>query len=135
MQPRTLLFRIRAYQDGDGPIVAQLFYDSVRELGPRRYRSDQVGAWAPASPDPAALHARATDGRITLVAIDAAGEIIAWGDLEHDGHIDNLYCRPHAAGTGVPDRRSSKMFAPRPDGFRDDRDERSCRIYSWTEPY
>jgi putative acetyltransferase len=101
MASRTLQFSIREYQDGDGPIMAALFYDAVRELGARRYRSDQVGAWAPGSPDSAALHARATDGRVTLVAIDTAGEIIAWGDLEHNGHIDNLYCRPDAAGTGV----------------------------------
>jgi ribosomal protein S18 acetylase RimI-like enzyme len=101
MASRALPFCIREYQDGDAPMMARVFYDSVRELGPRRYRADQVAAWAAKSPDPAALHARAADGRTTLIAINAAGEIIAWGDLETDGHIDNLYCRPDAAGTGV----------------------------------
>ena len=101
MASRALRFSIREYQDGDAPIIARLFYDSVQELGARRYRSDQVAAWAPHSPDPAALHAGARDGRITLVALDTAGAIIAWGDLEPNGHIDNLYCRPDAAGTGV----------------------------------
>lgn len=99
--PSTLRFRIRAYQDGDAPDMAGLFYASVRQLGARRYTADQVAAWAPRPPDPAALHARATDGRMTLVAIDPAGAVVAWGDLEPDGHLDNLYCRPDAAGTGV----------------------------------
>lgn len=27
--------------------------------------------------------------------------MVGYGDLESDGHIDHLYCRPEAAGTGV----------------------------------
>lgn len=36
-----------------------------------------------------------------LVAVDADAAPLAYGDLEGDGHIDHLYCRPDAAGTGV----------------------------------
>lgn len=36
-----------------------------------------------------------------LVAAGADGTPLAYGDLEPDGHIDHLYCRPDAAGTGV----------------------------------
>jgi putative acetyltransferase len=95
---------IRDYRAEDAPPLATLFYDSVRTLGPRRYTSEQAAAWAPEPPDPAVVHARATDGRTTLVAVDGSGEVVAYGDLEGDGHIDHLYCRADAAGAGVASR-------------------------------
>ncbi|KDP93442.1 hypothetical protein ER13_01355 [Brevundimonas sp. EAKA] len=81
--------------------MARLFFDSARTLGVRRYSPEQVAAWAAAPADPARVHARASDGRITLVAAIFDTEILGYGDLEADGHIDHLYCRPDAAGTGV----------------------------------
>ena len=36
-----------------------------------------------------------------LVAVNDADEPVAYGDVEADGHIDHLFCRPDAAGTGV----------------------------------
>lgn len=98
-QPREV--RIREYEAADAPALAQVFYDSVRALGPRRYTPAQVAAWAPEPPDPARVRARAADGRTTVVALDALGEVVAYADLEPDGHIDHLYCRPEAAGRGV----------------------------------
>lgn len=98
---RTPHALLRPYREGDAPAMAQLYYDSVRALGPLGYASEQVVAWAPAPPSPAAFRARASDGRMTLVAENAWGEIVAYGDLEEDGHIDHLYCRPDVAGTGV----------------------------------
>ena len=92
---------IREYEAGDAPRLAQLFYDSVRTLGLRRYTPEQVAVWAPRPPDPVAVHARASDGRTTLLAIDVSGVPIAYGDLKNDGHIDHLYCSPTAAGAGV----------------------------------
>jgi putative acetyltransferase len=94
-------FTIRSYQPGDAASMARLYFDSARQLGPRRYSPEQVEAWAPAPSDPAVVHARASDGRHTLVATDARGDVIGYGDLEADGHIDHLYCRPDAAGRGV----------------------------------
>jgi putative acetyltransferase len=67
----------------------------------RRYTPEQVVVWAPAPADPAQVHARASDGRTTLVAVDQTGTITGYGDLEADGHIDHLYCHPDAAGSGV----------------------------------
>jgi putative acetyltransferase len=61
----------------------------------------QLGAWAPEAPDPEHYRARAADGRLLLVAVDEDDAPLAYGDLEADGHIDHLYCRPDAAGTGV----------------------------------
>lgn len=92
---------IRRYQPADAPQMAELYFESARRLGVRRYSPEQVEAWAPAPADPATVQARAGDGRLTLVALNAKGEVIAYGDLEADGHIDHLYCRPDAAGRGV----------------------------------
>ena len=92
---------LREYRALDAPALAQVFHESVRMLGPRRYSAAQVEAWAPAPRDPADVHARAADGRLTLVAVSPDGEILGYGDLEHDGHIDQLYCSPKAAGAGV----------------------------------
>jgi putative acetyltransferase len=81
---------IRPYQTGDAPALAALFLSSVREVGARDYSPAQVEAWAPRPPDPEAIDARARDGRTCLVAVNANGEPIAYGDLEASGHIDYL---------------------------------------------
>jgi putative acetyltransferase len=44
---------------------------------------------------------RQAEGRIFFVAVDSDGQPIGYGDLEPDGHIDHLYCRPDMIGTGV----------------------------------
>ena len=95
---------IRPYAAGDTEPLSALFYASVREAGRRDYSAKQVAAWAPHPPRPERVHARASDGRVLLVAVDARGEPVAYGDLEADGHIDHLYCRPDAVGTGVASR-------------------------------
>lgn len=94
-------FTVRLYREADAPEMAQLYFDSARQLGARRYSAEQVAAWAPAPLEASAVQARAADGRTTLVAVNAGGEVLGYGDLEADGHIDHLYCRPDAAGTGV----------------------------------
>lgn len=96
-----LQFVLRPYHPADAGQLAELYFDSVRQLGARRYTPAQVVAWAPAPVDPSVVHARASDGRLTLVAVDPEGRVLGYGDLEADGHIDHLYCRPEAAGCGV----------------------------------
>lgn len=73
----------------------------MHRIAASHYSPAQLCAWAPEAPDPERYRARAADGRLTLVATDAGDAPIAYGDLEADGHIDHLYCRPDAAGTGV----------------------------------
>lgn len=104
-------FSVREYRDGDAPLMAHLFYSSARELGSRRYTPEQIAVWAPDVPDPAKVHARAMDGRTTLVAVNAAGELVGYGDLEADGHIDHLYFRPDAAGTGMASKLLDELVA------------------------
>lgn len=49
-------------------------------------------------------HLRSSDGRLVLVATDEQDHVIAFIDLEPDGHIDRLFCAPEAAGRGVASR-------------------------------
>lgn len=92
---------IRDFQPADAAALAQLYFEAARRLGARHYSPAQVAAWAPAPADPAAVLARASDGRITLVAVGENGAAAGYADLEADGHIDHLYVHPDAAGRGV----------------------------------
>jgi putative acetyltransferase len=91
--------RIRPFRPEDAPALAALFHAAVHGIAGHHYSQAQVDAWAPDVPGPARFLARASDGRSLLVAVDARGEPLAYGDLEADGHIDHLFCRPDAAGT------------------------------------
>src|SRR6476620_7572200 len=99
--PALPAVRIRPFRADDAPALARLFHDAVHGIAALHYGPAQIAAWAPAVPDPARFRARGTDGRILLVAEGADGAPLAYGDLEPDGHIDHLFCRPDAAGTGV----------------------------------
>ncbi len=93
--------RIRPFQNNDAPALAALFHDAVHRIAARDYNPAQLAAWSSAPPDPARYVANAADGRLFLIAVDDDGAPLAYADLEADGHIDHLYCRPDAAGTGV----------------------------------
>jgi putative acetyltransferase len=93
--------KIRAGRPEDAEELAELFHASVREIAARHYSENQVAAWSPAMPDPARFITRMADGRTFLVATAREGAILAYGDLEANGHIDHLYARPDAAGKGI----------------------------------
>ena len=93
--------RIRPFREGDEARLAALFHAAIHQIAAQHYSLEQVNAWAPQVPDPARFLARGTDGRTLLVAVDATDEPLAYGDVEGDGHIDHLFCRPDVAGTGV----------------------------------
>lgn len=92
---------IRRFEPRDAALLGAIFFDSVRKAGVLDYSQVQVEAWAPSIPDRAWFDARAADGRLILVAVNEVGEPIAYADLEPNGHIDHLYCRPESIGNGV----------------------------------
>ena len=93
-------YAVRPFRDTDAPALAALFHASVREVGARDYTEPQTRAWSPAAPDPADYIERAKN-RVVLVAIDGDDAPLGYGDLEPDGHLDHLYCRPDRVGMGV----------------------------------
>jgi putative acetyltransferase len=92
---------IRPFRSPDAQSLARIFFAAIHEIARHHYSEEQVNAWAPVIPNPERFIQRGTDGRLLLVAVDDSDEPIAYGDLEADGHIDHLFCRPDAAGTGV----------------------------------
>lgn len=91
---------IRRFTPSDADALASIFHTSIREAGILDYSSEQVAAWSPSRPDPE-RYVRQAEGRILLVAVDNDDQPVGYGDLEADGHIDHLYCRPDMIGTGV----------------------------------
>ena len=92
---------IRTYERRDAAGVADVFFRSVREVALSDYTADQVKAWVPGRWDADQEHRRSGDGRLVLVAADESGRVVAFIDLEPDGHIDRLFCAPEAAGRGI----------------------------------
>ena len=101
---RVVEVTIRTYERRDAAGVADVFYRSVREVALPDYTPDQVRAWVPGRWDAEREHRRSGDGRLVLVAADEPGRVVAFIDLEPDGHIDRLFCAPEAAGRGVASR-------------------------------
>jgi putative acetyltransferase len=60
-----------------------------------------VKAWVPGRLDVKQGHLRSSDGRLVLVAADEQDHVVAFIDLERDGHIGRLFCGPEAAGQGI----------------------------------
>jgi len=95
---------IRTYQRDDAAGVADVFYRSVHGVATSDYTEEQVRAWVPGRWDAEREHQRSGDGRLVLVAAGGRGQVIAFIDLESDGHIDRLFCAPEAAGRGIASR-------------------------------
>jgi putative acetyltransferase len=97
---------IRNYERRDADGVIDVFYRSVHEVAVSAYTTEQVNAWVPARWDAEREHRRSGDGRLVLVAVDKTelDQVVAFADLETDGHIDRLFCAPEAAGHGIASR-------------------------------
>ena len=96
--------RLRPAIPDDAEALAGVYERSVAALGLRDYTPEQVAAWIGQGARAGRFRARLSDGRRCWVAVDEAGAVQAFIDLEADGHIDFLYAAPEAAGTGVAGR-------------------------------
>lgn len=92
--------KTRFYKPSDAAQISDLFQRSVLELGPQFYTDPQVAAWAARGPSPERVRARNVDGLITFVKVDDDDRVMAYAELETDGHIDQVYAHPDAAGQG-----------------------------------
>lgn len=91
--------RIRSYEKEDAAGITHLFHETIHAVNRADYSLEQVCAWSPGTPDPDVWHERMS-GRLTLVAEDG-GEVIAFAELEGDGHLDMFYCRQDVVARGV----------------------------------
>ncbi len=108
---RRVKVTIRTYEPHDAADVADVFYRSAREVALSDYTVDQVKAWVPGRPDVEQMHSRCSDGRLVLVAADEQRHVVAFINLEPDGHIDHLYCAPEAVGRGIASRLYEEIEA------------------------
>ena len=94
---------IRLFQKQDSEQIAQLFHDTVREVNIHDYSTAQVNAWAPDD-----LHieewSESCAKKFTYVAEEEDGEIIGFGQLEANGHIDCFFCHKDYQRCGVGTR-------------------------------
>ena len=90
---------VRDYVRGDAAAIVRLFYETVHSVNSADYSAEQVRAWAPELPDPAAWHERMAR-RCTLVAEDN-GKVVAFAELERNGRLDMLYCRSDVVRRGI----------------------------------
>ena len=90
---------IRLFKPGDTQQIAQLFHNTVRLVNIQDYSEKQVNAWSPDE-----LNFRnwlnICSSRFTYVAI-ADEQIIGFGELEADGHIDCFYVHHNYQRQGV----------------------------------
>ena len=92
---------IRSFTDSDADALVEIYRRAVIEIGPRAYNPEQVAVWAKLLPSAERFAEIMNDGRVALVAVDANDRVVAFGDVEADGHIGFLYALPEVAGTGV----------------------------------
>ena len=93
--------QIRFYRADDAPHLGDIYVGAIRGLAPAGYTSAQVEAWAGRVANAEETHDRCSDGRLVLVATDHSDTPVAFIDLEDDGHIDMMFCRPDWAGRRV----------------------------------
>ncbi|MEH6566790.1 MAG: GNAT family N-acetyltransferase [Halopseudomonas sp.] len=91
--------RLREGSAADTAACVALFTASVHALTGAHYDAEQRQAWAPLQPDMDFWRRRLGDLRL-LLAEDASG-LLGFIGYAADGHIDMLFCAPHAARNGV----------------------------------
>lgn len=95
------MITIRPFRDEDAAMMSEIYRRAVKKLGPKGYGPEQVAVWASLQPAPARFAEVMNDGRYCLVAVNDSDQVVAFGDIERDGHIGFLYAAPDVAGTGV----------------------------------
>lgn len=93
--------RIRNYLARDAEAIGDLYERSVREIAKLDYSAQQIDAWAGRRLSAARCEELMGDGRWRFVAVDHEDKLLAFIDLERDGHIDFLYRDPQATGIGI----------------------------------
>lgn len=99
--------RIRDFQPADALEIMRLFRETVHTVNARDYTPEQIEAWAPALMDEPRWQKRLR-ANFTYVA-EANGQIVGFGELERNGHIETLYVHHQHQGMGIASRILSEM--------------------------
>ncbi|NJN73085.1 MAG: GNAT family N-acetyltransferase [Limnothrix sp. RL_2_0] len=90
---------IRLFRPADTDQVAQLFHDTIRTINLGDYSQEQVEAWAPNN-----LYFRDWETVCTkyfTYVAEERGQILGFGELEKNGHINCFYCHKNNQRRGV----------------------------------
>jgi putative acetyltransferase len=90
---------VREFRTEDSDSLADLFFQTVRQIDIRDYSPAQVEAWAPKSRDLAKWR-KSFAGKMVFVS-EENGKILGFGELESTGHIDRFYIDADHVGHGV----------------------------------
>ena len=90
---------IRRYHLGEEEEIWQLFYNTVHIVNQRDYTKEQIERWAPQNKD-MKKWAERIKKKNPFVAVEG-GEVLGFGELEKDGHIDCFYVHHNYQGKGV----------------------------------
>jgi putative acetyltransferase len=91
--------RVREFRVGDEPALFSVFHSAVHQLASRYYTPAQVEAWAPADLDPHYWTARVQ--AIRPFVVEEGELIIAYADVQANGHIEHFFVRGTHARRGA----------------------------------
>lgn len=92
--------RVRPATVSDVPEIVRIFYETIHRVNARDYSPEQLDAWAPRLPDPAAWAAQRLFTRTTFVA-DHDSAVLGFAELDQRGVIDCFYCRHDCQRCGI----------------------------------
>ena len=93
------IVHIRPYQAADAAAMVALKRETIRRVNRRDYSPEQVAAWAPDDRAMSQWPDRLV-GRFIVIA-EEAGQIIGFGDVGLDGHIDQCFVHADHQRRGV----------------------------------
>ena len=98
-------YTLRPFRSSDATRLDEIFAEAVNVVGAKGYSPKQVAAWAARSPAAESrLLERVAAGQWIMVAASEDDQPVAYALLEHDGHLDHLYCHPDHTRKGLADR-------------------------------
>ena len=99
-----MIYRLRAYRDGDAPALATLTRAAIERIGPQAYSPDQVSSWSARHPSGERFAQRVANGDWIVLASGNDDRPVAYALLEPGGHVDMLYIHPDHARRGLAAR-------------------------------
>lgn len=90
---------IRSYQPGDHPAIAEIFTRAIHEVACEVYTPAQCAAWSDKAPNLEHWQKRCEQKRPFVFERD--GRVVAFLELDDDGHIDCMYVHPDAGRQGI----------------------------------